>query len=68
MRTKLDQALLDFVRRTNRTPVVIYAGWNVLFEVRKDNQMCYHLDLRNKMYQGIPFYRVANEDDHLAIY
>lgn len=68
MANKLDQALLDFVRCKYRTPVAIYMGWNVLNEVRKDAKMCSHFDIANKMYHGIPFYRVANEDDHLAIY
>lgn len=65
--TRLEQALLDFVRTTQRQPVVIYMGWEVLKEVRMSD-ICYQLDLANNLYQGIPWFRVANADNHLAIY
>lgn len=66
--TKLDRALVTFRTSTNRNPKVIYLGWNVLNEVRMSAFPWNQLDLAKKTYQGIPFYRVANEDDHLAIY
>lgn len=64
----LDKALLEFVRRSDgKTPTRIYMGWNVLNEIRTSDKY-YQLDMVNRLYQGVPFYRVANDDDHLAIY
>ncbi len=63
---KLDRAILEFVRRNDgKQPTVIYIGWNILVEVI---QSSHQLDMRNRLYYGIPIYRVAGEDDHLAIY
>ena len=64
----LDKALLEFVRRSDgKTPTRIYMVWNVLNEIRTSDKY-YQLDMVNRLYQGVPFYRVANDDDHLAIY
>ena len=64
----LDKALLEFVRRTDgQVPRVIYIGWNVLAEVMKSDRR-FQVDTYNKMYQGIPYFRVTNDDEHLAIF
>ena len=65
---RVDHALLEFTRQTGRMPMVIYLGCNLLNEIRMCNQSYFQLDIANKLYHGIPWFRVANEDDHLAIY
>lgn len=67
--TKLDKALLDFVRNTDgKTPTVIYAGIDILNELRMHNSSYYQLDFKNGLYCGILLYMVSGEPEHLAVY
>lgn len=64
---KLDKALLAFwANNDGKQPTVIYIGWNVLRNILVSDK-AWHLDRHRKLYNGIPYFIVRN-DDHLAIY
>lgn len=64
----LDRALLDFwANNDGKVPTRIYIGFNVLNEVWKTDKY-YQFNMIDKMYQGIPYFIIHNDEDHLAVY
>ena len=66
--SKLDKALLEFVKRTDgQVPRKIYMGYDILKDVMLGNGWI-KIDKVHMCYEGIPFFIVQQDHDHLEIY